>query len=101
MIIFHLQSYNLGKFLKIVQSCTGFLGVTGPSVAINSYTYTCMYHPLHLTEIRKFSDVLGVIEVSNYNSKGRARLLTAAGYRNLSSLIKVSVMACPQPVPPL
>ena len=26
-----LQSYNLRKFFKIVQSCTGFLGVAGPS----------------------------------------------------------------------
>ena len=27
--------YNLGKFLKIVQSCTGFLGVAGPSTRVH------------------------------------------------------------------
>ena len=32
-----LQSYNLRKFLKIVQSCTGFLGVAGPSTKIHYF----------------------------------------------------------------
>ena len=39
-----LQSYNLENFLKIAQSCTGFLGVAGPSLVFHQWSihvYNC------------------------------------------------------------
>ena len=36
-----LQFYNLGKFLKIVQSCTEFLGVAGPRLNFKLYNNYC------------------------------------------------------------